>query len=116
MRKPVPRSINPKGIGAPPLRLAFLLVLALSGCTTFKPPQISYDDDVPPSPDLPMPADDHARPLHIPPPWTPARGIVCRRDPLRRLFGFFITLLAAARWSPGRWHMQCTRVVIRRHR
>ena len=57
MRKPVPRSINLKGIGTRPLRLAFLLVLALSGCTTFKPPQISYDDDVPPSPDLPMPAD-----------------------------------------------------------
>ncbi len=74
MRKPVPRSINLKGIGTPPLRLAFLLVLALSGCTTFKPPQISYDDDVPPSPDLPMPADDHARPLHVPPSWTPARG------------------------------------------
>jgi type IV secretion system protein VirB9 len=74
VRKPVPGSINLKGIGTPPLRLAFLLVLALSGCTTFKPPQISYDDDVPPSPDLPMPADDHARPLHVPPSWTPARG------------------------------------------
>jgi hypothetical protein len=30
--------------------------------------QISYDDEVPPSFDLPMPADDHARPLHVPPP------------------------------------------------
>ena len=56
------------------VRLALLFALALSGCTTFKPPQISYDDDVPPSPDLPMPADDHARPLHVPPAWTPARG------------------------------------------
>src|SRR5579872_2783947 len=55
-------------------RVALLFVLALSGCTTFKPPQISYDDDVPPSPDLPMPADDHARPLHVPPSWTPTRG------------------------------------------
>jgi hypothetical protein len=26
------------------------------------------------SPDLPMPADDHAQPLHVPPSWTPARG------------------------------------------
>lgn len=68
------RSINnPKGKRTP-LRLAVLLGLALSGCTTFKPPQISYDDDIPPSPDLPMPADDHARPLHVPPSWTPARG------------------------------------------
>ena len=56
------------------MRLALLFALALSGCTTFKPPQISYDDEVPPPPDLPMPADDHARPLHVPPPWTPARG------------------------------------------
>jgi type IV secretion system protein TrbG len=74
VRNLVPRSIdNPKGI-ATPLRLAFLLGLALSGCTTFKPPQISYDDDVPPLADLPTLADDHARPLHIPPLWKPARG------------------------------------------
>ena len=73
MRKPVPRSAHPEWKRAP-LRLAFLLTVALSGCTTFKPPQISYDDEVPPSPDLPMPADDHARPLHVPPAWTPARG------------------------------------------
>jgi len=51
-----------------------LLILALSGCTTFKPPQISYDDNVPPSPELPTPADDHPRPLHVPPIWTPAGG------------------------------------------
>jgi type IV secretion system protein VirB9 len=51
-----------------------LFVFALSGCTTFKPPQISYDDEVPPPPDPPMPADDHARPLHVPPAWTPSRG------------------------------------------
>ncbi|MDU1666905.1 MAG: P-type conjugative transfer protein TrbG, partial [Bradyrhizobium sp.] len=57
-----------------PACLALLLVLALSGCTTFKPPQISYDGDVPPPPDLPAPADDHPRPLHVPPAWTPARG------------------------------------------
>jgi type IV secretion system protein VirB9 len=58
----------------PPVRLAFMLALALSGCTTFKPPQISYDDEVPPSPDLPMPSDDRLKPLNIPPAWTPARG------------------------------------------
>ncbi len=55
-------------------RVALFIGLALSGCTNFKPPQISYDDDVPPSPDLPMPAEEHARPLHVPPPWTPTRG------------------------------------------
>jgi type IV secretion system protein VirB9 len=73
VKNPVPRSIGPKCNGTP-VSLAMLFVLALSGCTTFKPPQISYDDDVPPSPDLPMPADDHARPLHVPPSWTPTRG------------------------------------------
>ena len=66
------RSFEPRLIGLK--RVALLIALALSGCTTFKPPQISYDDDVPPSPDLPMPADDHAQPLDVPPAWTPARG------------------------------------------
>ena len=73
MRIPLPRSAGHKRDGAP-IRLALLFGLALSGCTTFKPPQISYDDDVPLSPDLPMPADEHARPLHVPPAWFPARG------------------------------------------
>ena len=49
-------------------------VLALSGCNTFKPPQISYDDDVPPLPALPAPTDDRPRPLHVPPAWAPAHG------------------------------------------
>jgi type IV secretion system protein TrbG len=52
------------------VRLAMFFFLALSGCTALKPPQISYDDGVPP----PAPPDDHARPLHIPLAWTPARG------------------------------------------
>ena len=73
MRKPVARSVNPKSIGTA-LRLALPFVLALSSCTTFKPPQISYDDDVPPSHDLPMPLDEHAKPLNVPPAWTPSRG------------------------------------------
>ena len=70
MRKAVSISA---GNGAP-VRLALFFFVVLSGCTTFKPPQISYDDDVPPSPDLPAPAHDRARPLHIPPAWSPASG------------------------------------------
>ena len=73
MRNPETRPVSSRCNGMP-VYVALLLVLALSGCTAFKPPQISYDDDVPPSPDLPMPADSHARPLHVPPSWTPARG------------------------------------------
>ena len=67
MKPRVPRSSGLQRVG-------LFLGLVLSGCTTFKPPHISYDDDAPPSPDLPMPADEHARPLHIPPSWTPTRG------------------------------------------
>ena len=73
MRNPPSRPASPKCSSAPS-RLSLMFALALSGCTTFKPPQISYDDDVPPSPDLSLPADDHARPLHVPPSWTPTRG------------------------------------------
>ncbi|GCC47685.1 hypothetical protein chiPu_0031967, partial [Chiloscyllium punctatum] len=47
---------------------------ALAGCTTFKPPQISYDDEIPPLPSQPALADDRPRSLHVPPAWTPARG------------------------------------------
>jgi type IV secretion system protein TrbG len=73
VRRPVPSSVGLKRNGAP-VGLAILVTAALSGCATFNPPQISYDNDVPPSPDLSMAADDHARPLHVPPPWTPTRG------------------------------------------
>ena len=73
MRASIPTSANPKSVVAP-RRLYLLLVLALSGCTTFKPPQISYDNDVPPLPDLPALQDDHARPLHVPPSWRPSLG------------------------------------------
>ena len=57
-------------------RLSALLICAyaLSGCTTFKPPQISYDDEIPALPDQPQLADDRPRSLHVPPAWTPARG------------------------------------------
>jgi P-type conjugative transfer protein TrbG len=73
VRASIPTSANPKSVVAP-RRLYLLLVLALSGCTTFKPPQISYDNDVPPLPDLPALQDDRARPLHVPPSWRPSLG------------------------------------------
>ena len=63
-----------KNLVREPVYLALLLTVALSACTTFKPPQISYDDDVPPSPELPMPLDEQAKPLNVPPAWTPSRG------------------------------------------
>jgi type IV secretion system protein VirB9 len=60
----------------PKLGLFALLICAhsLPGCTTFKPPQITYDDEVPPLPaQSPLP-DDRPRTLHVPPAWIPARG------------------------------------------
>lgn len=48
--------------------------LGLGACSTFKPPQIGYDDDVPPLPKSAALAQDRPRPLHVPPPWTAARG------------------------------------------
>lgn len=47
---------------------------ALAGCATFKPPQISYDDEVPPLPTQSPLVDDRPRSLHVPPGWMPARG------------------------------------------
>ena len=54
--------------------MLLVCIVALSGCTTFKPPQISYDADVPPLPSPPSLAEDRPRPLHVPPSWTPAKG------------------------------------------
>ena len=53
----------------------FVSLLAVTGCASTKPPQISYDASVPPLPVSSVPAEDPPpRPLHIPPAWTPARG------------------------------------------
>jgi len=58
-----------------PMRPAVLIsLLALTGCASTKPPQITYDESVPPLPVSSAPTEDRPRPLHIPPSWTPARG------------------------------------------
>jgi type IV secretion system protein TrbG len=43
-------------------------IVALSGCATFKPPQISYDAEIPPLPNPPSLAEDRPRSLHVPRP------------------------------------------------
>lgn len=59
----------------PCLPLALLICMsALGGCTALKPPQISYDSELPPAPDLPALAEDRPRALHVPPAWKVARG------------------------------------------
>lgn len=55
---------------------ALLVSSALTACTTFRPPQIEYDAQVPsaaPTPAL-AEADPGPQPLHRPPPLIPARG------------------------------------------
>ena len=52
----------------------FISLLAVTGCASTKPPQISYDESVPPLPVSAPSEDPPPRPLHIPPAWTPARG------------------------------------------
>ncbi len=49
-------------------------LVAITGCASTKPPQISYDENVPPLPVSSAPAEDQPRPLHVPPAWTPSRG------------------------------------------
>lgn len=49
-------------------------ILAIAGCSATKPPQITYDSNVPPMPASVSTVDDRPRPLHVPPAWTPTRG------------------------------------------
>lgn len=101
MRVPTRRSASPKRrIRLRRVNLVFVLVL--SSCTTFKPPQISYDDDVPPLPDLPALQDDHARPLHVPPLWTPAHGGKKGADEAKEPADRIATANDAARVEPRR--------------
>lgn len=92
--------------GRPSLALALIIgVSTLGGCTTFKPPQISYDSNVPPAPDLPALADDRPRPLHVPPAWKAARGgkNAEAKEPVERIE----TANDAARAAAKGWLLQC---------
>ncbi|WIW50685.1 P-type conjugative transfer protein TrbG (plasmid) [Bradyrhizobium sp. 62B] len=51
-----------------------MLGCMLSGCSTFIPPEISYDTDVPPLPVAAALPDDRPHPLHVPPSWKPSLG------------------------------------------
>ena len=73
MNRPINRIANP-GMGNIVRPVLLVGMIALSGCTTFTPPQISYDTDIPPLPNPPSLADDRPRSLHVPPSWTPAKG------------------------------------------
>nr|WP_244613708.1 P-type conjugative transfer protein TrbG [Nitrobacter winogradskyi] len=91
--------------GKPSFRKPALAALLLSGsmlagcATPQKPPQISYDADVPPLPAIPASVtDDRPKPLHIPPVWKPARGGAAAGAPAARIEN----ANAAARVQPRR--------------
>lgn len=78
---------------------ALLSATLLSACATQRPPQITYDSDVPPLPAVPAAlTDERPRPLHIPPAWTPGRGGAAANSPTDRV----ANANAAARVEPRR--------------
>lgn len=83
----------------PAFTLLLVSATALAGCATNRPPQIRYDDSVPPLPTVQAPAtDERPRPLHTPPPWTVARGGSAAATPSGRVEN----ANAAARVEPRR--------------
>lgn len=81
------------------LAIVLLSATMLAGCATNRPPQISYDSDVPPLPAIPaVVTDQRPRPLHVPPAWTPAKGGSAANTPEGRVQN----ANAAARVQPRR--------------
>jgi len=71
----------------------------LAGCATNRPPEISYDANVPPLPAIPASVTgDRPKPIHIPPAWTVARGGTAGATPIARVDN----ANAAARVQPRR--------------
>jgi type IV secretion system protein VirB9 len=79
---------------------SLLAATVLTGCATApRPPQISYDADVPPLPVVSAAVTDETpRPVHVPPGWTPARGGAAASTPTARIEN----ANAAARVEPRR--------------
>lgn len=73
----------------PATSAVLLLASFLGGCSTFIPPQISYDTDVPPLTSPPLVPDNRPRALNVPPIWTPSRGgrkgIAEAKEPVERI-------------------------------
>lgn len=93
------RRSGPSAFRKSALAMALLSATMLAGCATFKPPTISYDNDVPPLPAVPAPATEQPpRPLHTPPAWTAAQGGTAASTPTGRVEN----ANAAARVEPRR--------------
>jgi type IV secretion system protein TrbG len=68
------RQTGVMGPGNALVSMMTVFICTLGGCSTFIPPEISYDSDVAPLPAEPALSDDRARPLHTPPTWKPSFG------------------------------------------
>lgn len=98
--KPMIRQARQPAFRKSVIAAALLCSALLAGCATAeKPPEISYDADVPPLPAVPAAATDpRPRPLHTPPAWTPSRGGAAATQPTARVEN----ANAAARVEPRR--------------
>jgi type IV secretion system protein TrbG len=64
----------PGSAGRGRLVIAIVCAGAISGCASTRPPQVSYDNDVPPLPAPPVTLEDRTRALHVPPAWKVSFG------------------------------------------
>ncbi len=99
MNRPILRKAANSPFRKSVIPAVLLSATMLAGCATNKPPEISYDESVPPLPAAPVAAiDPQLRPLHIPPTWTPAKGGTAGATPTARVEN----ANAAARVQPRR--------------
>ena len=86
-------------IRKPAMAAVLLSATMLAGCATNRPPEISYDNSVPPLPAIPAAVtDERLKPIHVPPAWTVARGGTAGATPTARVEN----ANAAARVQPRR--------------
>ncbi|ADZ68714.1 P-type conjugative transfer protein TrbG [Polymorphum gilvum] len=81
-----------RNAGKPAFRKSVISALLVStamlgGCASAKkPPEISYDSDVPPLPDVPAAVTDTTpKPVHVPPAWSVSRGGNAASTPTARV-------------------------------
>ena len=99
MSRPIIRKDGSTSFRKSAVAALLLSASALAGCASYKPPEISYDADVPPLPAVPAAVvDSRPKPLHVPPAWTPARGGTAAGSPTARVEN----ANAAARVQPRR--------------
>ena len=75
-----------RAIRKPAIVAVMLSATMLAGCASTKPPQIRYDNSVPPLPAIPATVTgERLKPIHVPPAWTVARGGTVGATPTARV-------------------------------